>query len=80
LGWTAPHGIWCQSPVVEDTNWRPSITNLTHIAIALRVYAARGWRFGRAALQRYLRRGELSGFFARLAPVEVALLPAPTPL
>src|SRR5947208_12550187 len=71
-----PRGIWYHSSAVQNTNWRPSMTEIKRIAIdtSKSVFTLHGVDdAGRAVLRRNLRRGELLRYFEKLPPVEVAL-------
>src|SRR6266481_5401436 len=71
-----PHGIWCHSSAVKNTNWRPSMTEITRLAIdtSKSVFTLHGVDVAdRPVLRRNLRRRELLAFFERLPPVEVVL-------
>jgi transposase len=71
-----PRGIKCQSSAVNNSNWRPSVTEIKRIAIdtskfVFTLYAVD--TADRPVLRKNLRRRELLPFFEKLPPLEVVL-------
>jgi transposase len=78
LGWTAPNGIaMCQSEFVKGLNrGRPSVDNITRIGMdtSKNVFQLHGVNAAeQPVLRKKLTRGQMVGFFEKLAPTTIAI-------